>query len=197
MYKVDPSQSQFVDMNMQNTILNTLHMQCVHVVKPYLQAKSKYYNEEVHAKKWPFWTAQNDSLRKIVYGTYKGKTLPIPFVNAIHMIKNDAFRSFFTQRIIVYHNAISAPSPPNTMERDGSTLLGQASTKLEKKNFEKIDVTIPAILVAESMPIGIPPAPIAAHPPVQDVVPDAVHAAPPPACEAASDSASKEVQKGL
>lgn len=78
MYKVDPSQSQFVDMNMQNTILNTLHMQCVHVVKPYLQAKSKYYNEEVHAKKWPFWTAQNDSLRKIVYGTYKGKTLPIP-----------------------------------------------------------------------------------------------------------------------
>jgi hypothetical protein len=97
-YKVDPSQSPSVDMDIQNTISTRCICNVFMLSSPICkQSLSTTMKKNIHAEKWPFWAAQNDSLRQIVYGTYKGKTLPVPFVNAIHMIKNDAFRSFFTQ----------------------------------------------------------------------------------------------------
>ncbi len=83
------------------------------------------YNEEGHAVEWPWWKVQNDSLGKIMFGRYKGSTLPIPFVNAIRKIKDDAYRSFFTKRCIVYHNALFASSPPARMDQHGAHVLDE------------------------------------------------------------------------
>ena len=48
-------------------------------------------------------------------------SLPIPFVNAIREIPYNAFRSFFTQRCTVYHNALYAASPQYRMDEHGTS----------------------------------------------------------------------------
>ena len=81
-YKIDPAQSSLINKVRQTAILNTLHQQCCYSIKPFLQSNEQYYDEERHAKDWPFWRIQNDALRKIVLGKYKASSLPLPFVNA-------------------------------------------------------------------------------------------------------------------
>ena len=72
-------------------------------------------------KSRPFWTAQNDSLCKIVFGAYKDNTLPIPFVNVtvIRRIEDDEFRSFVVQLCIVYYKALCAKSTELKLNQKG------------------------------------------------------------------------------
>jgi hypothetical protein len=79
-------------------------------------------------------------------------------VNAITTIKDDAFRSFFVQRIIVYHNALHAHSPQNILEWDGSSKLGEATSKLVEEDFDQIDITRSVIRVDDAVPGPISPA---------------------------------------
>ena len=160
-YKLDALKPQILDEKQQIAILNTLHAHCVQYMKLKFQQNPLYYDPEEHAKKWPWWSAQNDTLRKIVFGTYKGSTLPIPFVNAIRKIPDNAFRSFFTQRCIVYHNSLHANSPETFMDEHGALILGQAASKFTQEHFKSIDITIPVVLLAKASVHPPAPAPLA------------------------------------
>jgi hypothetical protein len=159
MCQLDPSTTKFVDKKTQLTLLTTLHSHCVFAIKPYFRSNPKYFDKEKHAQKWAFWTTQNDTLRKIVFGTYKGKSLPLPLVTAIGAIKHDAFRSFFTQRIIVYHNALHAPNPSMVLGMDGSFRIGAAGAKFVEKDFDRIDISTQAIRQADRDGVPTPPLP--------------------------------------
>ena len=50
---------------------------------------SSTYNAKERAKKWPWWNTQNDSLSKIILGTYKGNSLPLPFTNSKRRTPDD------------------------------------------------------------------------------------------------------------
>jgi hypothetical protein len=150
--------SDFVDKRSQDTMLNTLFIQCVQNVKVYFQACPEYYNPETDVEKWPWWTSQNDSLRKIVFGNYRGSTLPVPFVNAIRRIPDDKYRSFFVQRCIVYHNALYARKAPK-MNQKGVIEIGQDAPSLTEEDFARIDVTIPVDLLPMHDPVSAPAAP--------------------------------------
>jgi hypothetical protein len=65
-------------------------------------------------------------------------------VNAIRKIPNNAFRSFFTQRCIVFHNALYAASPQYRMDEHGTILLSdKGAPKFVEEDFIRIGVTIP------------------------------------------------------
>jgi hypothetical protein len=148
--------SDFVEKRVQNMILNTLHIHSASNIKEYLRNYPEYYNPEVDSeKKWPFWQSQNDSLRKIVHGTYRGNTLPLPFVNAIRRIQDDKYRSFFVQRCIVYHNALYARSPEQRMNQKGVVETEDNFPAFKEEDFDRIDVTIP---VDRRMPHDTTPA---------------------------------------
>jgi hypothetical protein len=53
--------SDFVDKRSQDTMLNTLFIQCVQNVEAYFQACTEYYNPETDVEKWAWWTSQNDA----------------------------------------------------------------------------------------------------------------------------------------
>jgi hypothetical protein len=80
-----------------------------------------HYKPEENAESWPWWSSKKCTLREIIFGKYTSNSLPIPFVNAIREIPYNAFRSFFTQRCIVYHNAVYAASPQYRMDEHGTS----------------------------------------------------------------------------
>jgi hypothetical protein len=59
--------------------------------------------------------------------------------------RNSEQWSFFTQRCIVYHNALYAASPQYRMDGHGTILLNdKGAPKFVEEDFKRIDVTIPA-----------------------------------------------------
>ena len=59
------------------------------IASKYFRTLPEFYNAKENAKKWPWWITQNDSLRKIILGTYKGNSLPLPFTNSKRRTPDD------------------------------------------------------------------------------------------------------------
>jgi hypothetical protein len=98
--------TQFLDEKKEDQILSCMHVQCALKKLKAKFMETDHYKPKENAKSWPLWSSKNCTLRKIILCKYKSNSLPIPFVNAIRKIPNNAFRSFFTQRCIAYHNAL-------------------------------------------------------------------------------------------
>ncbi len=62
--------------------------------------KSEDETEEERTKRWSTF---NDTLRKMVLGTYIGAKLPSYFRLEFDLIESPQWKSFFIQRVLVFH----------------------------------------------------------------------------------------------
>jgi hypothetical protein len=90
-----------VQKNMQAEILSSLHEHCVCFYRK-MFGKKEDETEEERTKRWSTF---NDTLRKMVLGTYFGAKLPSYFRLQFNLIESPQWKSFFIQRVLVFHGA--------------------------------------------------------------------------------------------
>ena len=90
-----------VQQETQLQILNILHGHCAETYRSVFGKKSAKETEEEKNKRWGTF---NDTLRKMILGTYIGAKLPGFFRKEFNSIQCPQWKSFFIQRILVYHN---------------------------------------------------------------------------------------------
>jgi hypothetical protein len=145
----------------QLAILDSLHTfhsaRCLQVF-----ARKADESEEEKKKRWGTF---NDTLRRIIFGTYKATSLP-PYVQTeIRALACPRWKSFFIQRILVYHSHITSKK---TMKMDpllGTFDLENKIKTLPPSYFKDIKVPAPAQQPADALPPPPPP------PALQPVVP--------------------------
>ena len=144
--------------------------------------------DESEEEKKTRWGTFNDSLRRIIFGTYKAATLP-PYVQTeIRELACPRWKSFFIQRILVYHSHVTSKKNPKLDPLLGVYDLENKIKTLQASYFKDIKLPPPAQQPAEAL---LPPPPPAALQP--DIPPgEAVVAGP--ADPAQQGAAAADVQ---
>ena len=63
--------------------------------------------DETEEEKKKRWETFNDTLRRIIFGTYKATSLPTYIQTEIRELRCPRWKSFFIQRILVYHSHLT------------------------------------------------------------------------------------------
>ena len=144
----------------QVQILNILHghHDCAETYRSVFGKKSAEETEEEKNKRWVTF---NDTLRKMILGTYIGAKLPGYFRKDFNLIQCLQWKSFFIQRILVYHNHLRSKDK-HKFDPILGTLDPTRKVKAQSVDYFK-SITLPAAVLAQpavhALPAAAPPPP--------------------------------------
>jgi hypothetical protein len=154
----------------QKDILDALHANCAEYYKAVFGKKSSDETEDEHKQRWGVF---NDTLRKMIFGTYVGPRLPVYFVTEFNSLQCPQWKSFFIQRVLVYHNHLKTKLP----KMDPSDGIVNPSKKIKKMELSDFNsIALPAAIQA---PAPLPPPPPQAPQPPPQAPPPPPHEPPP------------------
>jgi hypothetical protein len=112
--------------------------------------------DETEEEKKTRWGTFNDTLRRIIFGTYKATSLP-PYVQTeIRELACPRWKSFFIQRILVYHSHVTSKKNPKLDPLLGVYDLENKIKALPASYFKDIKLPPPGG-VAPAAPLPNPP----------------------------------------
>jgi hypothetical protein len=153
----------------QLIILDSLHTfhaaRCLSIF-----ARKADETEEAKNKRWATF---NDTLRRIIFGTYKATSLP-PYVQTeIRELACPRWKSFFIQRILVYHSHVTSKKTMKLHPLRGTYDFENKIKTLPAAHFKDIKLPPPAQEPAPALPLPPPrPAQEPANPAAEAIVPE-------------------------